>query len=114
MKRYLLLLYLVQAALGGSGTEAWTWLGRAADTPRLPELEDGYGVVFRDVNGDRFPDLYVVRFRNLNRLLLFNPRQGDWQDRTIPSGLGGDLFPGRLTNLELGAWVLDLDNDGLD
>ena len=79
----------------------------------LPDFSDSYGVVFRDINLDGLPDLYVVRFRNLNRLFL---NRGVWQpfeDYTIESGLGGNLMPRGQQNLELGASSVDFDNDGL-
>ncbi|RMG24835.1 MAG: CRTAC1 family protein, partial [Methanobacteriota archaeon] len=78
----------------------------------IPEFEDSYGVVFRDLNNDGLPDLYVVRFRELNRLFL---NQGDEQlvmDYTIPSGLGGNLMARKEENLELGASAVDFNNDG--
>ena len=78
----------------------------------LPEFNDSYGVVFRDINGDEWPDLYVVRFRNLNRLFI-NSRNGQsLKDFTIRSGLGGNLQPHKQQNLELGASAVDMDNDG--
>ena len=76
----------------------------------LPEFNDGYGVVFRDINGDRFPDLYVVRFRDLNR--FFINERGKFVDFTIPSGLGGNLISIGQSHLELGASAADFDNDG--
>ncbi len=79
----------------------------------LPDIEDGYGVVFRDLNRDDFPDIYVVRFRNLNRLFLNTGGQIPFADWTIHSGLGGNLMPRGLQNLELGAASADLNNDGL-
>jgi hypothetical protein len=36
----------------------------------LPEFDDAYGAAFRDINHDGMPDLYVTRFRNLNRLFI--------------------------------------------
>ena len=44
-------------------------------TELLPDFEDSYGVVFSDLNNDNWPDIYVVRFRNLNRLFI-NPGNG--------------------------------------
>ena len=78
----------------------------------IPEMDDGYGAVFFDLNHDALPDIYLVRFRNLNRLFL-NPGAGQpFRDVTISSGLGGDLFPGKLTHLELGGSVADVNRDG--
>jgi signal transduction histidine kinase len=79
----------------------------------LPDFEDSYGVVFSDLNNDRWPDIYVVRFRNLNRLFINPGNGGPFLDGTIQAGLGGNLMPRRLENLELGASAADMNNDGL-
>ena len=79
----------------------------------LPDFEDSYGVVFRDLNNDQWPDIYVVRFRNLNRLFINPGNGGPFRDGTIQAGLGGNLMPRRLENLELGASAVDMNNDGL-
>ena len=80
--------------------------------PLLPDFTDSYGVVFRDLNDDGYPDLYVVRFRNLNRLFLNRAGGTRFEDMTIPSGLGGNLEPHGKKNLELGTTSGDLNNDG--
>ncbi len=79
----------------------------------LPEFEDSYGVAFRDITGDTLPDLYVVRFRDLNRLLVNQGVHGLFIDRTIQTGLGGNLMSQRQRHLELGASIVDFNNDGL-
>lgn len=78
----------------------------------FPEIDDAYGVAFRDINDDFLPDLYVVRFRNLNRLFINRGNNRGFRDRTIRTGLGGNLTPRREENLELGAAAVDVDNDG--
>ncbi len=78
----------------------------------LPDFTDSYGVVFRDINKDNRPDLYVVRFRNLNRLFINEGRGRPFADFTIQSGLGGNLMPHGQQNLELGASSADFNNDG--
>lgn len=80
--------------------------------PLLPEFEDSYGAAFRDLNGDGRPDLYVVRFRELNRLFVNEGAAAPFSDYTIQSGLGGNLTPHGKVNLELGASAVDYDNDG--
>lgn len=78
----------------------------------IPDFTDSYGVVFRDLNNDDLPDIYVVRFRNLNRLFINWGPGRSFTDYTIPSGLGGNLMPLGQRNLELGASAADFDNDG--
>jgi len=82
-------------------------------TGLIPDIEDGYGVVFTDLNQDRYPDIYQVCFINLNRLLVNNGGIIPFIDRTIKSGLGGNLMPRGKSNLEVGAAAGDYDNDGL-
>jgi signal transduction histidine kinase len=77
----------------------------------VPDIPDGYGVTFRDLSGDGRPDLYVVCFRTLNRLLINGGPGLPFSDRTIASRLGGDLMPHGIRNLELGATAVDVDND---
>jgi two-component system NtrC family sensor kinase len=79
----------------------------------IPDFGDSYGVVFRDIDHDNWPDLYVVSFRNLNRLFINLGPDSPFLDYTIQSGLGGNLMPYGLRNLELGAAAADLNNDGL-
>ena len=81
-------------------------------TDLLPEFDDSYGVVFRDLNNDQLADLYVVRFRNLNRLFINQGAGKSFRDLTIESGLGGNLMPRGKQNLELGASAADCDNNG--
>ncbi len=78
----------------------------------IPDINDAYGVAFRDMNNDGYPDIYITCFRNLNRLLINNGGIIPFIDRTIYSGLGGDLMQRGKTNLELGASVADYENDG--
>ena len=83
-----------------------------SDKNLLPDLDDAYGVVFRDINKDNQPDIYVVRFRDLNRLFINQGKDRPFIDRTIESGLGGNLASRGQKNLELGASAVDFDNDG--
>ncbi len=77
----------------------------------IPDIRDSYGVALADLDGDGLLDIYLVGFRTLNRLLV-NNGDGTFRDRSIASGLGGNLFPQGIKNLELGASAIDFDNDG--
>ncbi|MEJ2053528.1 MAG: hypothetical protein P8X42_06370, partial [Calditrichaceae bacterium] len=77
----------------------------------IPDITDGYGVAFRDFTDDGYADIYLVCFRNLNRLLINNGGIIPFIDRTIYSGLVGYLMPRGQSNLELGACAADYDND---
>jgi signal transduction histidine kinase len=92
------------------------WVAQMFESHRtsdlLPEFEDSYGVVFRDLNNDQLADLYIVRFRNLNRLFINQGAGKPFRDMTIESGLGGNLMPRGKQNLELGASAADFDNNG--
>ena len=79
----------------------------------IPDINNAYGVAFRDFNNDDHPDIYFTCFRNLNRLLINNGGIIPFVDRTILSGTGGYLMVTGNTNLELGANVADYNNDGL-
>ncbi|MCB9057758.1 MAG: VCBS repeat-containing protein [Calditrichae bacterium] len=81
-------------------------------TGMIPDIDDAYGVSFRDLNQDGHPDIYFACFRNLNRLLINNGGLIPFVDRTIYSGTGGYLMTHGNTNLELGVNVADYDNDG--
>ena len=82
-------------------------------TGMIPDIDNAYGVAFRDINNDDHPDIYFTCFRNLNRLLINNGGIIPFVDRTILSGTGGYLMVTGNTNLELGANVADYNNDGL-
>ena len=36
----------------------------------IPDIDNGFGVAFTDINGDNRPDLYIVRMSQPNQLLL--------------------------------------------
>jgi len=78
----------------------------------IPDISDIYGVSFRDFNNDNYPDLYLVSFRNINRLLINNGGIIPFIDRTMASGLGGFLMTRGRNNFELGSCSADYNNDG--
>lgn len=94
-------------------TYPFTMLRSNRITGIIPDINDGYGVTFRDFNRDGYADIYLVSFRNLNRMLINNGGIIPFIDRTIQSGLGGYLMSHGKTNLELGVSTADYDNDGL-
>lgn len=77
----------------------------------IPDIRDSYGVALADYDRDGLLDVYIVGFRTLNRLLI-NNGDGTFRDKSIPAGVGGNLMPQGIRNLELGASAVDFDNDG--
>ena len=109
-----------------SKRKAWSLIGPAILIPILilflaardacakspiPDIRDSYGVALADYDGDGLLDVYMVGFRTLNRLLI-NNGDGTFRDKSIPAGVGGNLMPQGIRNLELGASAADFDNDG--
>jgi two-component system NtrC family sensor kinase len=81
------------------------------DLSPIPDIRDSYGVALADFDGDGLLDIYLVGFRTLNRLLV-NNGDGTFRDKSIPAGVGGNLMPQGIRNLELGASAADFDKDG--
>ncbi|MEE9572629.1 MAG: VCBS repeat-containing protein, partial [Candidatus Neomarinimicrobiota bacterium] len=112
----LLLIIITNVLFAGAVDTSWVhnmFTKDDGDISIIPEFDDAYGVAFRDINNDGLPDLYVTRFRELNRLLINSGNGFPFRDHTIRTGLGGNLAPHRLQNLELGAAIIDFNNDGL-
>ncbi|MFQ5582919.1 MAG: CRTAC1 family protein, partial [Calditrichia bacterium] len=103
-----------QAPMSPAMVQKWanTMFYDGINVDLLPEFEDSYGVVFRDLNNDNLADIYIVRFRNLNRLFINRGPDKPFEDFTIKSGLGGNLMASKKRNLELGASAADCDNNG--
>ncbi len=110
---FILVISFFSAAASSESDPDFQMLKSNLITGLIPDIDDGYGVAFRDFNSDGYPDIYLVCFRNLNRLLINNGGIIPFIDRTIYSGLGGYLMPRGQTNLELGSSAADYDNDGL-
>jgi signal transduction histidine kinase len=111
--KYLLLLFTTLFITQSSFADDFKMLSANRIAGLIPEIEDAYGVTFRDLNNDQYPDLYIVCFRGLNRLLINNGGIIPFVGRTISSGLGGYLMRRGKTNLELGSNTADFNNDGL-
>jgi signal transduction histidine kinase len=87
----------------------------------IPDLDDCSGLVFRDINGDYLPDIYMVRFRKLNKLLINKGGYRRLQDVTESIGLEGMIQGGQGYYISSdkqrqygtrSAIVADMDNDG--
>jgi hypothetical protein len=67
----------------------------------------GMGSDFRDVNNDGFPDIWYTAVEHESFPLLINSKRGDFDDRTVASGLQATS--------EMSGWgngMFDFDNDG--
>ena len=67
----------------------------------------GMGSDFRDVNNDGFPDIWYTAVEHQSFPLLINSKRGDFDDRTVASGLQATS--------EMSGWgngMFDFDNDG--
>ncbi len=113
MMKKVVYILLILSGLLSAQQAPFTMLQSNLISGLIPDIEEGYGVSFRDLNNDGYPDVYLVCFRNLNRLLVNNGGIIPFIDRTIYSGLGGDLSSRGNHKLELGASTADYDNDGL-
>lgn len=90
---------------------AWLCATAHAGKAPIPDIRDSYGVALADYDRDGLLDVYIVGFRTLNRLLI-NGGDGTFRDKSIAAGVGGNLMPQGIRNLELGAGAADFDNDG--
>ena len=113
MRLFIIVLILCVVTTSAPAGERFNMLRSSQVTGLIPDIDDAYGVSFRDLNSDGHPDIYIVCFRNLNRLLINNGGLLPFVDRTIRSGTGGNLMSSGNRKLELGVSVADYDNDGL-
>ena len=113
MKNYLLILILpallvAQTPTGSENAQSMLF----KESRIIPDITDIYGAAWVDLDNDTHTDLYLVSFRGLNRLLLNYNNRETFLDGTIQTGLGGNLMPRGIINLELGNAIFDWDNDG--
>ncbi len=109
-------VFILLCGISISADQSWVnamFFPSDSDHHLLPEIDDVYGVAFRDINQDGFADLYLVRFRDINRLFIYKKSQHRFKDKTISTGLGGNLYPSGIKNLELGSSIIDYNNDGV-
>ena len=82
----LLLIIITDVLFAGAVDTSWVhkmFIREDGDISIIPEFDDAYGVAFRDINNDGLPDLYVTRFRELNRLLINRGQGLSFKDQTI-------------------------------
>jgi hypothetical protein len=106
---------------GSTISEPINQLFQKVTVPRLiPDMTDGNGVAFRDVNGDNLPDIYLTCLQNDNRLLLNQGAYRPFKDVTQITGLTGILRPEGVYNFEsrstiydikISAILIDVNND---
>ena len=110
----LLVCLLTPTLFAENDSQTWVkeMFHRRQLTSLIPDFNDSYGVVFRDLNNDGYADIYVVRFRDLNRVFINQGPADLFMDFTIQTGLGGNLMSTGEKNLELGASAVDFNNDG--
>jgi len=111
----------VDLSAGTNLSDHLAQLFQKVTVPRLiPDMTDGNGVAFRDVNGDNLPDIYLTCYRADNRLLLNQGAYRPFKDVTQITGLTGILRPDGVYNFEsrstiydikIGAVLIDVDND---
>jgi hypothetical protein len=82
---------------GGAFTEVTTQANAEA-------YVDCMGIAVGDLDFDGYYDLYVTNIQHGNKLLMFNPATGMYQDETAAAGVGSYL-------VSWGALFADFDND---
>jgi two-component system NtrC family sensor kinase len=87
----------------------------------IPDLRDGRGIAFRDLNEDNMPDIYLVCYATDNHLLINSGAYRPFKDMTTIAHLGANPRPLGVFNFEIGkttfdfkygTCIADFDNDG--
>ena len=124
MRTSLLIIFIIILVKGetiAQDTHAFEEVFRSRSSRSyIPDMSDGYGVAFRDVNNDQLPDIYLVRYFGDNQLLINNGAYRPFKDATTIAGLSGNPRPagaykviaGETTfDLKFGTAIVDIDND---
>lgn len=72
------------------------------------QAEAGMGIAVGDVDGDRWPDIFVTHLAGESNTLYLNRGDGSFVDETAARGLHGPSLP----YTGFGTGMADLDNDG--
>jgi signal transduction histidine kinase len=87
----------------------------------IPDINEGHGVVFRDLNGDAMPDIYLVCLTHDNHLLINSGAYRPFKDMTGMANLEANPRPQGVYNFDAGRTIYDykygvcsadFDNDG--
>ena len=79
----------------------------------INDILDVSGVAFRDLNGDKRPDLYLTRTEGDNQLLVNSGAYRPFKDITQIARLSGNLRPEGVYHFESGSTVLDRKNGAI-
>lgn len=91
----------------GNGTFVDAAYGAGVGFDANGKPQAGMGVDCADVDGNRFPDLFVTNFSEELNTLYMNLGTGIFEDATVRAGLGSGFTP-----LGFGTKSFDADNDG--
>jgi hypothetical protein len=91
----------------GDGSFVDVAYGAAVGYDANGKAQAGMGVDCADVDGNKYPDIFVTNFSEELNTLYVNGGQGIFEDGTIKAGLGSGFIP-----LGFGMKLFDVDNDG--
>ncbi len=116
---YTIIILIPQISLG-SGSFEQIFRYRSSKS-YIPNVQDAYGVAFRDINNDHLPDIYLIRYFGDNLLLVNSGAYRPFKDATAMANLSGNPRPkgvykaeiGETTyDLKFGTSIIDIENDG--
>lgn len=103
----LLMIIITNVLFAGAVDTSWVhkmFIRDDGDIAIIPEFDDAYGVAFRDINNDGLPDLYVARFRELNRLLINRGSGMSFRDKTTPNRFRRKSCAPQVAQFGIGRW----------